>query len=141
MKLSKILLALMSISVALTIPSAFAQAPSVDIVSLLSSLFTVPSSLITFVIELALGFGVGYFSVKVFKYMIALIGIFIIGIFLNVWQSSQLSSSIQEQLTKLGLNWGHVYPLLMSIIYRLGLTTVLPITLGLVIGLVIAATK
>lgn len=142
LKLSRILLvALASISIVFTIPSAFAQAPSGDIASLLTSLFTNPSSLLTFIIELALGIGLGYFSAKIFKYILALIGIFIIGVLLNVWQSPQLSSNLQQQLTSLGLTWEKVYPVLISLIYMLGLTTVLPITLGFIIGLVIAIAK
>lgn len=141
----KILLTTIAVLViVLNISVASAQIPStdsVDIGALLSSLFANPASLIIFVIQLALGIGLGYFSAKIFKYILALIGIFIIGVLLNIWQSPQLESNIREQLTSLGLTWSKVYPVLLSLIYMLGLTTVLPITLGFVIGLIIVAIK
>jgi len=143
--MSKILLAALAIlAIVLNISVASAQIPSVDNVdigALLSSLFANPASLIIFVIQLVLGVGLGYFSAKVFKYVLALIGIFIIGVLLNIWQSSQLESNVKEQLTNLSLTWSKVYPVLLSLIYMLGLTTVLPITLGFVIGLIIAVAK
>lgn len=132
-----------ALTLALNISIASAQAPQGDIASLLLSTFTNPSSLITFIVEFVLGIGLGYFSTKVLKYILALIGIFIIGVLLNVWQSPQLGANIGEQLKQLapGLTWEKVSPVVMSIIYMIGLTTVLPITLGFVIGMVIAIAK
>jgi uncharacterized membrane protein (Fun14 family) len=141
LKLFKVLFLVFLSTTILIIPSAFAQVPGRGTQSLITSLFMNTSNLLTFIIELALGIGLGYFSAKVFKYILALIGIFIIGVLLNVWQSPQLSSNIQDQLKQLGLNWNNIYPVLMSLIYMLGLTTVLPITLGFIIGLVIAIFK
>jgi len=131
-----------ALTLALNVSVAFAQPPQgEDIGSLLISTFTNPSSLITFVIELALGIGLGYFSTKILKYILALIGIFIIGVLLNVWQSPQLGVNIGEQLKRLDLEWSKISPVIMSIVYTIGLTTVLPITLGFLIGVVIAMSK
>lgn len=101
--------------------------------SLIASLFTSPTVLITFFIEFALGIGLGFLSVKVAKYIIALLAIFIVGVLLNVWQSGTL----QDLVAGLNLQWSKVYPVFQALIIIVGLTTVLPVTLGFVIGFVV----
>ncbi|KON29516.1 hypothetical protein AC480_02990 [miscellaneous Crenarchaeota group archaeon SMTZ1-55] len=104
-----------------------------DFQSLIASLFASPTVLITFFIEFALGIGLGYLSVKVAKYIIALLAIFIVGVFLNVWQSGTL----QDIVGGLNLQWTKVYPVIQALLIIVGLTTVLPVTLGFVIGFVV----
>ena len=134
---------LAALVIIINISVAYAQTPSQDVGGLISSLFTNPGSLITFVIEFALGFGLGYFSTKVLKYILALVAIFAIGVIMNVWQSPQIENTLKNLgYTGLSSIWtNQVYPLLLSIMYTLGLTTVLPITIGFIIGLVIASIK
>ncbi|MDQ1280917.1 MAG: hypothetical protein QG670_2180 [Thermoproteota archaeon] len=103
--------------------------------------FSSPAFLIIFIIQLVLGLGLGYFSIKIFKYLIALIGIFVVGLLLNVWQTPMLGTNLSGELVQLGLTWQQIYPIVMSIILTLGLTTVLPITLGFVIGIIVAMVK
>ena len=129
------------LTLALNVSVASAQGPQGDIGSFLLSTFTNPSSLIIFLIEFALGAGLGYFSTKIFKYILALIGVFIIGVLLNVWQSPQLGSNLGSQLTQLGLSWEKISPVVISVMYMFGLTTVFPITLGFIIGVVAAMAK
>jgi hypothetical protein len=138
----KLLLAVLAIlTLTLNVSVVSAQSSSPDFGSIISSVFSNPSSIIVFIIEFALGLGLGYFSAKVIKYIMALIGIFIVGVVLNVWTIPNLGANIQQQLNSLGLEWSKIYPVLLSIIYILGLTTVLPITLGFIIGIVIAIAK
>jgi hypothetical protein len=138
----KMLLALLAVlALTLNVSVVFAQSSSPDLGSIISSTFSNTSSLMVFVIELALGLGLGYFSAKIVKYMLALIGIFIIGVVLNVWATPTLEANIQQQFSSLGSDWSKIYPVLLSIIYILGLTTVLPIALGFIIGIVIAIAK
>ena len=120
---------------------ASAQTNSSDLGGVTTSLFMNPNSILIFVIELLLGLGLGYFSVKIVKYIVALILIFVIGVVLNIWNSPALGANIQQQLSSLGLEWGKVYPVLLSIVYMLGITTILPITVGFFIGVVIAIVK
>lgn len=135
-------MAVASISIALTVPAAFATSPSTpDVTSLLTSMFTTPNSLIIFVIELALGLGLGYFSIKALKYIIALVAIFFVGVLLNVWQSPNQGNNIMTQLANAGLTWDKVQPVVMAIILTLGLTTVLPITVGFILGVAIAVVR
>lgn len=126
---------------ALNISLASAQSTDLDLGSLFGSIFANPSSLITFIIEFGLGLGLGYFSTKVFKYLLALIAIFAIGMFLNVWSSPSFGTNIKDLLVRIGLESSKITPVLLSIAYMLGLTTVLPITVGFIVGLVIAMNK
>jgi hypothetical protein len=119
----------------------FAQSSSPNLGSIVSSVFSNPFSLAIFVIQFALGVGLGYFTLKVIKYIVALIAIFIIGVVLNVWAGPNLGGNITQQLSSLGLEWSKIYPVFLSIIYMIGLTTVLPITIGFIIGIVIALAK
>jgi len=113
------------------------QGSDIDMPSLITSLLTSPTVLITFFIQFALGLGLGYLSVKVAKYLIALLAIFILGVLLNIWQSANL----QEMVGGLSLQWSKVYPVIQALIVLVGLTTVLPITLGFIIGFVVALQK
>lgn len=138
----KLFLAVLAVlAVTLNVSLVFAQSSSPDIGSIISSLLSNPYSLIIFIIELALGLGLGFFSVKAIKYILALICIFIVGVLLNVWATPNFGTSIKQQLSSLGLTWSSLHPVIMSIIYLLGLTTVLPITIGFIIGIVIAIVK
>ncbi|MFH0897569.1 MAG: hypothetical protein V1850_05940 [Candidatus Bathyarchaeota archaeon] len=83
----------------------------------------------------------GYFAVKALKYIIALIAIFVVGVLLNVWQSPQITTTIQNTLSNAGISTSNLTTVFMAIIYALWLTTVLPITIGYIIGLVIAIAK
>ena len=113
------------------------QGSDIDMPSLITSLLTSPTVLITFFIQFALGIGLGYLSVKVAKYLIALLAIFIVGVLLNIWQSANL----QEMVGGLSLQWSKVYPVIQALIVLVGLTTVLPISLGFIIGFVVALQK
>jgi hypothetical protein len=133
--------ALLLLVVGSRIGYASAQTNSSNLGGITTSLLTNQNSIMIFVIELALGLGLGFFSAKIVKYIIALILIFVIGVVLNVWTSPALGANIQQQLSTLGLEWGKVYPVLISIVYMLGLTTILPITVGFFLGVVIAIVK
>lgn len=122
----------------ISIPSAFAQASNPDLGSLISSVFTNPTSILIFLIELFLGLGLGYFSAKIVKYILALIAIFIVGLLLNIWTIPNLGTNLQNELGNLSAEWSKVYPVLTSIIYLVGITTILPITVGFVIGILLA---
>lgn len=135
-----LLISVFALTLALDVSVASAQGAQ-DVVSLLMSTFTNPASLLTFLIEFILGIGLGYFSTKILKYVLALVGIFVIGVLLNVWQSPQLGANLGSQLAQLGLTWEKISPVIMSFVYMFGLTTVFPITLGFIIGIVIAMAK
>lgn len=148
----KIVLAIAAIlAIAVNISIAFAQNTAItahttpDIGGLISSLMSNPTALTIFAIQLVLGLALGYFSAKVFKYILALIVTFAVGILLNVWQLSSgqasLLSNISSQVKTLNTSWTELQPVVMSLVYQLGLTTVFPITVGFIVGLLIAFIK
>lgn len=134
-KMSLTILAVVTLITQITV--VHGQGSDIDMPSLITSLLTSPTVLITFFIQFALGLGLGYLSVKVAKYVIALLAIFIVGVLLNIWQSANL----QEMVGGLSLQWSKVYPVIQALIVLVGLTTVLPITLGFIIGFVVALQK
>jgi uncharacterized membrane protein (Fun14 family) len=117
---------------------ALAESPDKDFGSFLLSLFGNSSALITFTVEFLLGLGLGYFSVKALKYVLALIGIVVVGILLNIWQGPQIMKIIQEQLN---IEWLKMYQLILAILLALGITTILPLSLGFIVGIVIGAAR
>lgn len=119
------------------VSSCFAQEEG-DIGSLLSELISSPAGVLSFVIQLGLGLGLGFFSLKVLKHIIALIGILIVGMLLNTWQFGGLQSFAR----RIGLeNWSELYPFLRSLASAVGILTILPTGLGFFIGIVIAARR
>ena len=120
----------------LNIIIASAQSPAKDLGSYLLYIFTNPATLVTFVVEFLLGLGLGYFSLKALKYILALIAIIVLGILLNIWQSAQLMQFILEQMN---IDWPQLLHIILFFSYTLGLTTILPLTLGIILGLVLAA--
>ena len=74
---------------------------------------------------------------KVIKHILALLGIIVIGVLLNVWQMG----GIKEFVTQVGLEWSKVYPLIQTVFTAFGILTMLPIGLGFFIGITIAMRK
>jgi len=137
MKTKNSLTILVVLTLITQITVAHGQGSDIDVPSLITSLLTSPTVLITFFIQFALGIGLGYLSVKVAKYLIALLAIFIVGVLLNIWHSVNL----QDMVGGLSLQWSKVYPIIQALIVLVGLTTVLPITLGCIIGFVVGLQK
>ena len=129
------MLALCMLFLGLKVAVASAQAPDQDIGNLLLSLFGNTAVFVTFLIELLLGIGLGYFSVKILKYLLALVGIIIVGMFLNLWQLSQLMQSLRERLS---IDWSKLLAVAQFLLYAIGLTTILPLCLGFFLGVIIA---
>jgi len=107
-----------------------AQSQGLDLGGLVTSLFTNPASLLIFLIQLSLGIGLGYISFKALKYLLALAAIIILGMILNVWQAPQL-----------GIDFMAIYSQIVKFAYTFGLTTMLPLTIGFVIGALIGTLK
>ncbi len=97
-----------------------------------------PKVLVAIVIQLALGIALGYVSVKVIKYILAFIGILVLGAVLSVWS---LGGSVQDFITKLGMQAQQVMPFLKSLLATLGLLTVGPVSIGFIIGILIGIAK
>lgn len=114
----------------LNMTSVVAQTGGTDLGKLISSLFSNPTSVMIFVIQLFLGIGLGYLALKALKYLLALAALIIIGIILNVWQAPQLDIDLRA-----------VYTQIVKFALAFGLTTMLPLTIGFIIGALLGTLK
>jgi len=124
------------VAFAAIIPGAFCQDALPDA---LSELLSNPAIFLIFLIQLGLGLGLGYFSMKALKYIIAIICLLTLGVLLNIWQFGGL----QGFLEKMGytLDFPQLITMLNSIASLLGILTILPIGAGFFVGIIVAARK
>jgi len=101
---------------------------------LIVNAFSDPQTAIVILIQFILGLALGYISVKALKYILAFIAILVLGTFLSVWR---LGSSMTEVFKTLS----SVAEIAKNFAIVLGLITVGPISIGFIIGAVIALIK
>ncbi|MCD6300814.1 MAG: hypothetical protein J7L82_01945 [Staphylothermus sp.] len=97
-----------------------------------------PFVVISIVIQILLGFALGYFSVKVFRYILAFIGILVLGAILNAWS---LGGSIEETIYKYYEGLKDVIPIVKNVLLTLGVLTVGPVSIGFILGLIVGFIK
>jgi len=105
---------------------------------LLDLMLTNPKILVAITVQILMGIGLGYYTAKVAKYILALIAIIVIGVILNVWS---LGGSVEEVLKNLGAQALELKDVALRFLTLLGVLTVGPVTLGFIIGLLIAIRK
>ena len=115
-----------------SIVSAQAQ---VNLTDLISEALKNPRVLVVVVIQFLMGLGLGYFSFKVWKYLIALIAIIVLGNVLTIWS---LGSSPESFLGQLYETFKQFLPNLIAFIQLLGIMTVGPVTIGFIVGIILA---
>jgi len=133
MKRERCLTLLVVLLVFSSISPCFAE-DGVDLQSVISELMSNPIVLASFVVKFFLGLILGYFLAKVFKYILALVAIVLIGLLLDIWQLGGL----EEFFSRSGLEWSKVYPLIQTLISALGILTTLPIGVVFLLGGMIA---
>ncbi|HVP41412.1 MAG TPA: hypothetical protein VMS95_05620 [Candidatus Krumholzibacteriaceae bacterium] len=89
---------------------------------------------ITIIVEFALGFGFGYFLGKFVKALLGLIVMGFIGVALNFTQFVALSNTVLQEL---GVSQSQFITIVSTIVLFLGLTVLLPMTIGLILGFLI----
>jgi len=134
--MSKIYLILL-ILVHMFLPFQMALAQNQGISEIISKLASDPVASTVFLIQIALGFGLGYLMVKALKYILAIIAILFIGVILNIWQFGNM----QDFLETLGVDWSQLLSMANSLLAVLGILTILPIGIGFCIGIVVGAVK
>ena len=115
--------------------SLYSNTTITGIISLISSN---PKLLLAVLIQVGLGFGLGYVMAKMAKYVLAFIGILIIGSMLSVWS---LGSSLEDILSNTQSKLSELLPLVKKFLLTLGLLTVGPTSLGFVMGLIVGLLK
>lgn len=110
-----------------------------DLYDVLSEVFSSPMTLLIFSIQFGLGLGLGYFSVKALKYIIAIVCILALGVMLNIWQFGGL----ENFLGRLGIpvDPTQLTSILTAIVGLLGILTILPMGVGFLLGAIAAAIK
>jgi hypothetical protein len=94
-----------------------------------------PTSLTVLAIQFLLGFGLGYVTMKVIKYILAFIAILIIGVILNIWA---LGISLENITSKFGEYSSQAKDLILGLAGTLGLLTIGPILIGFIIGALVS---
>lgn len=106
-----------------------------DLVTLIT---TNPKLAIAVIVQIIMGLALGYIMAKVAKYVLAFIGVLVVGAVLNVWS---LGGSVEEVLARFGAEAMRLKDMFMSFLTTLGILTVGPVSLGFVIGLIIGLVK
>jgi hypothetical protein len=100
---------------------------------LIGSVMSNPKVAAAVIIQIILGFGLGYIMAKAFKYIIGFIIILFAGAVLNVWS---IGSSLQGIYTNTTLIKEYS-KYAMSFLKLLGILMVGPVTLGFFLGLIV----
>ncbi len=117
------------------VPVVFCQTDPSDV---MNELLSNPITLLVFLIQFGLGLGLGYFSVKALKYIVAIISIIGLGVLLNIWRVGGLEGFLRE------IGWVgdiNLIQILTSIMSLLGVLTFLPIGAGFFLGAIAAVIK
>ena len=93
---------------------------------------------LTILVEFILGVALGYVGVKALRYILAFIGILILGSVLSAWS---LGGNIQDVAKKLGLEVKQLLPVLKQFALAIGATIVGPASIGVIVGIILAMVK
>ena len=121
-----------------TIYSVAEENTNITGVDILNELLSNPRVYIAVFIQFVLGLAIGYFSLKVLKYIVALILIIIFGVILSVWS---IGGSIYDLLAKIYGSSSQILKIVESIALTLGLLTIGPVAVGFIVGVIIAWVK
>jgi uncharacterized membrane protein (Fun14 family) len=102
---------------------------------LVSTAVSNPKVAITILIEIALGFALGYTAIKALKYILAFIGILFLGSALSVWS---LGSNPQDLLGKLGEQTKELLPIIKNLLATFSIIVVGPVSIGFILGITAA---
>jgi len=135
---SNTLLILLILSTLPLLSASYTMGANESLPEFISNALSNPKVLIAIGIQFALGLALGYFSVKVLKYILALIGVLILGSILSVWS---LGGNINELISSIGVEVQKVLPLIKRVVSALGIFTIGPVAVGFLIGLIIGSTR
>ncbi len=97
-----------------------------------------PMVLLSIIIQFCLGLGLGYLMAKMARYLLAFIGLLIVGALLNVLS---LRIGVEGFLKELGVEAVRLKDLLFRVLNIFGVLMVAPVSLGFLIGLVVGLFK
>jgi uncharacterized membrane protein (Fun14 family) len=103
--------------------------------NLVSTAITNPYVAAAMAIQFLLGLGLGYVIAKAAKYVLAFIGLLVLGAALNVWS---LNLTVEDLVRILGEKGAEIKDTIMWLVQVIGLMTLGPASLGFILGVVIA---
>lgn len=109
---------------------------STSLSELVQAALTNKQTAIVMLIEFLLGFGLGYTAIKAIKYIIAFIGILLIGSALSVWSFG--SGNNQELVRLLGEEFKKLLPIIKSFLTAFSIVVVGPTSIGIIAGILFA---
>jgi len=136
-----------TLAVALLLAAALAAAPAAaqeanatnaTLADMIGAAMSNPRLAAVMGIEFILGLALGYLAVKVVRYILAFIGILLLGSALQVWS---LGGNAEDYARQLGVEVAKLLPVLKQIVLTVGLTIVGPASLGFIVGVIIAMVK
>ena len=95
-------------------------------------------ALLTSLIQFLMGFGLGYYGSKAIKYILATLGVLIIGSLLSIWS---INNNLRETLPGLKTEVSKTTTLLKDILASIGILTIGPLSVGFILGLIIGVNK
>lgn len=107
---------------------------TLSISEFMTEILSTPTGFIVTFIQFLLGLALGYITAKIFKYIIAMIAILILGSILSVWSIGSLS---KESLSKIGVT----LETLKNIVIALVTLLVGPIAIGFIVGAIMGLIK
>ncbi len=113
-----------------------ANATDTGIAGIVGTIMTNPQTGTVMLIEFLLGFGLGYTAVKALRYILAFIGILLLGSALSVWSIGANSAEIAE---KIGMEVKQLLPLLKGLMTVFGTIVVGPASVGVLVGIIVAS--
>jgi hypothetical protein len=90
--------------------------------------------LLVLILQFILGVGLGYVSVKAFKYVLAFIILLLLGALLSLWSLSEQAHALMSEL-------GDIARRLIGLLIALGILTVGPLSIGFLIGALLALVR
>lgn len=99
----------------------------------IASLFAT-GSIVSLVVEFALGFAFGYYLKKFVKTILGLLALSFIGVLINYAQFVALSDTVTQ---KLGVTSEQFINIVSAILPLLALTVIAPLTVGVIVGFLV----
>ncbi len=106
----------------------------IKLVEVIKIVLSDDTSLLIVLLVFFVGVTLGYISVKVFKYLLSLIIILLLGIFLSLWPLSEHVNTVITGVKKVAVD-------ILALLLALGLLSAGPFTLGFLIGALLAVVK
>ena len=113
---------------------ARAQTENVTAVDFIASALSNPRAFVAIAIQFLMGLALGYISIKILKYILALIAILILGSILSIWS---IGGSVEEFIGKVTTEAYKVWPIISGALMALGILTIAPVTAGFILGVII----